>query len=144
MSFGEINMPIAYFPSLEEGDALEVVFAKSQGGEVTLRLLVDSGFTGQSSFVLPEDADELAQALAPTAQAAGALQGTQKRIVVSCRVESLSFHLAAIALLADTSRLVLPPGIQGVVGLRFLRYFRRWGAEQSEDGSWRFFLETEK
>jgi hypothetical protein len=26
--------------------------------------------------------------------------------------------------------------------LRFLRYFRRWGSERADDGSWRFFLET--
>jgi len=37
----------------------------------------------------------------------------------------------------------LPDGLQGIVGLCFLRCFRRWGAEQDSDGGWRFFLETD-
>jgi hypothetical protein len=136
-------MAIAYFSSLGEAETVEVEFSKPQGGEVTFRLLVDSGFTGQSCFVLPENADDLAQAPAAASQAAGALHGTQKRIVVSCGIPALSFHVAAFAILADISPLVLPPGIQGIVGLRFLRHFRRWGAEQAEGGLWRFFLETD-
>jgi predicted aspartyl protease len=136
-------MAIAYFSSLEHAETLEVTFAKPQGGEATLRLLVDSGFTGQSCFVLPENADDLAQAPATASQVAGALQGSQKRVVVSCSVAALSFRLTAIAILGDTSRLALPPGIRGLVGLRFLRYFHRWGAEQTEDDGWQFFLETD-
>jgi hypothetical protein len=77
---------IVYFASLDEGDVLEVVFVKPQGGEVLLPLLVDSGFTGQSSFVLPANAEDLAQAAAPTSQTAGALSGTQRRVVVTCRI----------------------------------------------------------
>lgn len=136
-------MAITYFSSLEEAETLEVTFSKPQGGEVTLRFLVDSGFTGQSSFVLPGNADDLAHAPAAASQAAGAIQGTQQRVVVSCRIESLSFQCAALAILADTSLLALPPGIQGLVGLRFLRHFRRWGGEQTAEGSWRFFLATD-
>jgi predicted aspartyl protease len=135
-------MAIAYFPSLEGAEALEVAFAKPQGGEVALRLLVDSGFTGQSSFVLPANAADLAQAVAPASQVVGALQGAQQRVVVLCRVVGLSVSFPAIAILADVSCLALPPGIQGLVGLRFLRHFCRWGAEQAEDGAWRFFLAT--
>src|SRR5262245_18268261 len=126
-------MAVAYFSSAEEGETIEVAFSKPQGGEVILRLLVDSVFVGQTSFVLPDNVDDLAQAPAPASQAAGALQGTQQRVVVSCRIEALSFQVAAIAILADISLLALPAGIQGMVGLRFLRYFRRWGAEQIED-----------
>jgi predicted aspartyl protease len=137
-------MPIAYFSSLEQGETVEVTFSKPQGGEVTLCLLVDSGFTGQSCFVLPDDAGDLAQAPAAAVQAAGALQGTQKRIVVSCHIAALSFHLAAMAILTDTSPLVLPPGVHGLAGLRFLRNFRRWGAEQTQTNDWRFFLATDE
>ena len=138
-----MNMAISYFQSHEEADTLEVVFAKPDGAEVTLRLLVDSGFTGQSCFVLPENAEDLGHAAAPASQAAGALQGTQKRGVVSCRIASLSFHAVVIAIFADTAHLALPSGIQGIVGLRFLRHFRRWGAEQTVDRAWRFFLATD-
>lgn len=135
-------MAITYFPSLREADTLEVAFVRPQGGEVTLRLLVDSGFTGQSCFVLPETAQDLAHAASSASHAAGALQGSQRRVVVSCRIAALAFQATVIAILADTSPLVLPTEVQGIVGLRFLRHFHRWGAEQAADGSWRFFLET--
>jgi predicted aspartyl protease len=136
-------MPVAYFTSPEAADAIEVSFVRPADSEVTLRLLVDSGFTGRSSFVLPESAADLAHAQAAAAQVGGALQGTQTRVVVSCRVAALSFQTSAIAILADTSGLALPSGVHGLAGLRFLRYFRRWGAEQTGDGSWRFFLQTD-
>jgi hypothetical protein len=136
-------MAIAYFPSLEDAETLEVVFLKPGGTEVSLRLLVDSAFSGRSCFVLPERAYDLAQAAAPASQATGALQGRQKRVVVSCRIPPLLFQRSEIAILADISRLALPAGIDGVAGLRFLRYFRRWGAERADDGAWRFFLATE-
>jgi hypothetical protein len=136
-------MAIAYFSSLKEVETLDLAFSRPQGGERVLRLLVDSGFTGHSSFVLPADAEELAQAMAPASESKGALRGIQRRIVVSCQMEALAFHVSAIAILADTSDLALPVGTQGLVGLRFLRHFRRWGAEQTEAGNWRFFLATD-
>jgi hypothetical protein len=126
---------VAYFPSLDAAETVEVGFIK-------LRLLVDSGFTGRSSFVLPESAAHLAHARAAASQVAGALEGTQTRMVVSCRVGALSFQTMAIAILADVSDLAIPPGVHGLVGLRFVRYFRRWGSERADDGTWRFFLET--
>jgi len=134
-------MAIAYFPSLPDAEILEVAFTKPLGGESVFRLLVDTGFTGQSCFVLPDDADDLAHATASASQVSGALQGTQKRVVVSCRIDALSFQVAAIAILADISRLTLPPGFHGIVGLRFLRFFRLWGSEQAAN-QWRFFLEV--
>jgi hypothetical protein len=103
-------------------------------------LLVDSGFTGQSCFVLPPDAEPLAQAAATSSQTAGALSGIQRRVVVTCRIPGLSFEGSFIAILADVSALDLPPGIQGLAGFRFLRSFRRWGAVRTDEGSWRFFL----
>ncbi len=134
-------MPVAYFPCLEHEDTVEVTFVDPQGGETNLRLLVDSGFTGQSSFVLPQSAAHLAHANAATAETTGALQGVQNRIVVVWRIPVLSFQMVAVAILTDTAGLSLPPGVDGMVGLRFLRHFHRWGAEQSE-GGWRFFLEV--
>src|SRR5438034_9540017 len=103
-------MPVAHFSCLEHEDTVEVAFVDPRGGEVVYRLLVDSGFTGQSSFLLPESAAHLAHANAPAAQTAGALQGVQNRIVVVCRVAALSFQTAAMAILADTTGLALPPG----------------------------------
>lgn len=139
-------MAVAYFPSfdsdLEQAEAIEIGFLKLDGGQVTLRLLVDSGFTGHSSFVLPEALGDIAQAIAPASRAAGALQGLQKRVVVTCRIGPLSLQHSAIAILADISPLSLPAGIQGLAGLRFLRHFRRWGAERTKEG-WRFLLETD-
>ena len=72
--------------------------------------------------------------------AAGALHGVHKRVVVVCRIMALSFELAALAILTDTSSLALPDGVHGIVGLKFLRQFQSWGAEKTTDGSWRFFV----
>ncbi len=136
-------MAVAYFPSIEQADILDVVFSISTGGEITLRLLVDSGFTGESCFVLSATAHELEQLPADDAQVKGALQGIQKRSMVVGRIPALSTHFKALAILADTANLALPPGIQGIVGLRFLRQFRRWGGEKTENGAWQLFLETD-
>jgi hypothetical protein len=123
-------MAIAYFPSLEDCDTIKVVFMKPLGGQRTLHLLVDSGFAGQSCFVLDENAHDLSHAVAPASQTTGALQGKQKRVIVVCRIAELLFQIAAVAILADISTLALPVGIEGMVGQRFLRFFRRWGAEK--------------
>jgi predicted aspartyl protease len=136
-------MPIAYFPSLEQADTLDIVFAKPSGGDVPLRLLVDSGFTGRSCFVLPENAVDLEHAPATDSQLVGALHGSQKRSVVAGGIPALSPQFEALAILTDISSLALPAGVQGIVGLRFLRQLRRWGAEQIDDASWRFFLEID-
>jgi predicted aspartyl protease len=136
-------MAVAYFPSTEQADILDVVFSSSQGGEAALRLLVDSGFTGESCFVLNATAHELEQLPADDSRVSGALQGIQKRSIVAGRIPALSLHFKALAILADTANLALPPGIQGIVGLQFLRQFRRWGAEKTSDGTWRFFLEID-
>lgn len=136
-------MAIAYYPSTEQVDVLDVVFSISQKGETTLRLLVDSGFTGESCFVLNATAHELEQMPADDSQVSGALQGMQKRSMVVGRIPALSIHFKALAILADTANLALPPGMQGIVGLRFLRQFRSWGAEKTPDGAWRFFLEID-
>ena len=136
-------MPTVYFPSRPEIEVIDVWFLTVDGGEKLQTLLVDSGFTGQSSFVLAHDALEFVQSEATSCQAAGALSGSQQRGLVTCRIPDLTFERSFLAILADVSQLALPPGVHGLVGLRFLRHFRRWGAERTDDGSWRFFLSIE-
>jgi hypothetical protein len=133
-------MGIVYFPCLPEGDVVQVEFASPDGSAVSMPLLVDSGFTGRSSFVLPPHAGGLAWSLAPDSEAGGALHGRQTRVTVVCRIPQLSFRRFLTAILADVSSLCLPPGTRGVAGLQFLRQFERWGAEHVTDGTWRFFL----
>ena len=133
-------MPTAYFPSLSNADVVHVEFVKPTGGVVPMRLLVDSGFSGQSGFVLPHRAKDVAQALVPPSETMGALQGLQRRAWVLCRVPAISFEGMAIAILADLANLSLPAEVDGIVGLRFLRLFPRWGAERTADRQWRFFL----
>lgn len=136
-------MATVHFSSRREIEAIEIHFLTVHGMELPLTLLVDSGFTGQSSFVLPHDAPELIQAAAVAGQASGALHGLQQRALVTCRLPQLAFERSFIAILADLSPLALPPGVQGLVGLRFLRHFKRWGAERTADGSWQFFLSSD-
>ena len=138
-------MATVYFPSLNDADVVQVEFVKPAGDIRSASLLVDSGFTGQSCFVLPETVgDELFQASVPPSQALGALRGLQNRAWVICRIPALSFERTLIAILGDLSPLSLPPGLDGLAGLRFLRQFASWGAEQTQDGHWRFFLSDAK
>lgn len=136
-------MATVCFPSLPDGDIVEAQFLRLDGGLVPLTLLVDSGFTGQSSFVLPRDAVDLAHAMAPASYSAGALHGLQDRVLVTCTIPALAFQRTLIAILTDLEPLSLPAGAQGLAGLRFLRQFRRWGAEQDGSGSWQFCLSGE-
>jgi hypothetical protein len=45
-------------------------------------------------------------------------------------------------MLADLGSLNLPLNVEGVVGLQFLRQFRRWGGERVE-GGWEFVVEDD-
>lgn len=132
-------MAIVTFPSLADCEVVEVEFVVLAGGVQRRRLLVDSGFTGASSFVLGADEADLIHAAVDPAPATGALQGEQERAWVAWRVPGLSLQRASIAILTDLTPLSLPDGIHGMVGLTFLRSFPRWGSEQMADG-WRFFL----
>jgi hypothetical protein len=76
-------------------------------------LLVDSGFTGKSAFVLPQSATSIVQATAPASHASGALQGLQNRVVVTCRISMLFFQRSFVAILADTTALALRPESMG-------------------------------
>jgi hypothetical protein len=133
-------MAILYYPSLDDGDVIAVEFLKPDGDTVSKTLLIDSGFTGQSCFVLSRDATDLSHAAAPASRTVGALAGMHNRVLVICRIPALAFQRTLIAIIADISSLSLPPGVEGMVGLRFLRHFARWGAELTTEGGWRFFL----
>jgi hypothetical protein len=125
--------------SLDDAEVIDVEFLTLQGGARSLKLLVDSGFTGKSSVILGDDANDLIRAELPAAQATGALQGPQDRAWVTCRVPELSFQCTLIAIITDVSSLSLPSDVDGMVGLTFLRMFARWGAERMPTG-WHFFL----
>ena len=131
------------FTSRHDVEVIEIRFLTVDGREKLQTLLVDPRFTGQSSFILADDASELVQSATTSCQAAGALSGTQQRALVTCRIPELSFEQSFLAILADVSQLALPPGVHGMAGLRFLRHFCRWGAERTDDGSWQFSLSTE-
>jgi hypothetical protein len=132
-------MPAVYFPSREEAEVVEVDFLMLAGGSRRLKLLVDSGFTGQSSFILGDHTDDLIWAVLDPTTTTGALHGQRDRAWVKCRIPEIGFQKTLIAILADVSPLSLPNDIRGMVGLSFLRQFSRWGGEQSSDG-WRFVL----
>jgi hypothetical protein len=135
-------MGVIYYPSLDDGDVVEVEFLKPDGATVFKTLLVDSGFTGQSCLILSRDAMDLSHAAVPASRTAGALAGMQPRVLIICRIPALAFQRALIAIITDIATLALPPGVEGMVGLRFLRHFARWGAELAADGNWRFFLDN--
>ncbi len=132
-------MATVYYRSREHAEVIDVEFLTLQGGTRLLKLLVDSGFTGKSSVLLGDDAIDLIHAQVPPAQTAGALQGTHDRGWVTCRIPELSFRCALIAIITDLSPLSLPPNVDGMAGLNFLREFARWGAEQTTNG-WHFLL----
>ena len=74
-------------------------FLTLQASGRALKLLVDSGFTGKSSLILGNDARELVRAEIPPAQATGALQGTQNRGWVTCRIPDLNFQRTVIGII---------------------------------------------
>jgi hypothetical protein len=132
-------MATVYYPSPDDAEIIDVEFLTLQGSVCVLKLVVDSGFTGKSSLILGSNSSELVRAEIPPSQAAGALQGTQNRGWVTCLIPALSFQCTLIGIITDISPLSLPPGVQGMAGLSFLRHFARWGAERKADG-WQFFL----
>jgi hypothetical protein len=134
-------MAIAYFASLSNADIVEIALIAPQGAIVNLRLLVDTGFAGSSSLLLSFNVAALAIGPAFPGHAYGAIHGLQSRVVVVCGIPSLSYQATAVAMLADLAPINLPPGVDGLAGLQFLRQFQRWGSEKQVAGSWRFFLE---
>ena len=132
-------MASVFFPSLADAEVVEVELLKLDGNFRSLRLLVDSGFTGTNSLVLPDSAVGLVWAALPATHTTGALQGLRDRGWVTCRIVGLNFQATLIAIITDTSSLSLPPQVAGLVGLTFLRQFARWGGQRTANG-WQFFL----
>lgn len=132
-------MGMTSWHSAEDAELIDVDFVRLDGERRSLKLLVDSGFTGGSSFVLGEDTIDLVRATYDPAEVVGAIQGQQNRAWVLCQIPAMRFQRMLIAIITDTSRLSLPEGVEGLAGLTFLRQFHRWGAERHQ-AVWRFFL----
>ena len=130
-------MAATHYRSLDSAEVVDIEFQRLDGGTRLLKLLVDTGFSGRSSVILSADASELFRASLPATQTSGALKGPQDRAWVTCRIPGLNFQVTLIALVTDITQLSLPVGVDGMVGLSFLRLFARWGAEKiGED--WHF------
>jgi hypothetical protein len=130
------------FPSLDRAEVIEVELISLDENSRSFRLLVDTGFSGRSSMILGKDASEFFRASLPASEVSGALTGPQERAWVTCRIQALQFQATVIAIIADLSKLRLPPGVAGMVGLTFLRNFAGWGARRIE-ATWRFHLHNE-
>ena len=137
-------MATVFFPFYLDCPVVEVNFHRNDGaGTVRRRLLIDSGFTGRSSFALSSlDERILVQRPAPDTDTRGALQGRQRRIWVTCELPEIQFQDTLLSICTNLSTLTLPNGVHGMAGLMFLRCFKRWGGERKLDGEWYFFLET--
>ena len=101
-------MGTVFFHSSEYAEVIEVEFVTISGEPRSLKLLVDSGFTGKSSFVLPEPSLDLVLAEHQPAQAIGALQGEQNRAWVTCRIPAISFQRTLVAIMSITSSRRVP------------------------------------
>lgn len=132
-------MGTTFWPSADDAELIEVEFIKLDGESRSLKLLVDSGFTGASGFVLGEDAIDLVRAEYDPAEVVGAIYGQQNRAWVTCHIPAMGFQRTLIAIITDTATLSLPAGVTGLAGLTFLRQFARWGAERRAEG-WQFSL----
>lgn len=132
-------MASVVYDSLVDADVVEVEFLNLDEEARSLRLLVDTGFTGSSSLVLPSESTDLVRAVLPARHTTGALHGLKDRGWVTCRIPGLDFQATMIAIITETSSLALPPGIAGLAGLTFLRHFASWGGKRSQNG-WQFFL----
>jgi hypothetical protein len=132
-------MASVFYPSLDVAEVIDLELLTLDGDIRTLRLLVDSGFMGKSSLVLPNTAAGLIRAALPAANTTGALQGLKDRGWVTCRIAELNYQETVIAIVTDTTSLSLPPGVEGLAGLTFLRQFASWGSQRTTSG-WQFFL----
>lgn len=127
------------FASLANAEIIDVDLIPLTGNAQRVRLLVDSGFTGTSSLVLPRELAEFIQADLPESESAGALHGFQKRGWISSQIPGMRSYQTVIAIFTDVSVLSLPENVVGMVGLQFLRHFYQWGAVRTITG-WQFSL----
>ena len=132
-------MASVFYPSLADAEVIDLEFLMLDGDVRSHRLLVDSGFMGRSSLVLPNTAADLIRAALPATPTTGALQGLKDRGWVTCQIAGLNYQATLIAIITDTTALSLPPRVEGLVGLTFLRQFASWGSQRAASG-WQFFL----
>lgn len=66
-------MSTASFASVANADIIEVELIPLTGDAQRVRLLIDSGFTGTSSLVLPNELAEFIRADSPEAESSGTL-----------------------------------------------------------------------
>ena len=132
-------MASVFFPSLADAEVIDVKLLKLDGKFRSFRLLVDSGFTGTNSLVLPDSAVDVIRAALPATHTTGALRGLKDRGWVTCRIDDLSFQVTLIAIITDTTSLSLPPFVEGLAGLTFLRQFVSWESQRTANG-WQFFM----
>ena len=137
-------MPVAHFAFFQQLPTVLATFHTSGPREaIVRRLLVDSGFTGKSAFVLStDDCERFRQRHAPPSQVTGALVGAHERVWVRCSVATLEFDATLVAISSDLASCSLPAGIDGLAGLAFLSKFHRWGAERLPSSDWEFVLAT--
>src|ERR1017187_8502426 len=98
------------FPSPEAAEIIEVDFVRLDGSTRSLKLLVDTGFTGKSSVIIGANDLDLIRAGLPATETTGALTGSQNRAWVTCRIGAMEFQATMIAIVADVSALSLPIG----------------------------------
>ena len=132
------------FPFFHGVPTVIVSFELPTHGQQQRRLLVDSGFTGKSAFVLSQDdAANFKKRSAAGSRIAGALAGPHQRVWVKCSLPALDFKAHLMAISADLRGLSLPPGVDGLAGLTFLLQFQYWGAKQLHDG-WHFAISMDE
>src|SRR6516225_3386989 len=98
-------MAIVHYRSLADAEIVDVEFVPLRGRSRSLKLLVDSGFTGTSSLILGNDSRDLIHAVMLPAQATGALRGAQDRAWVACRIRALAFEKKLIAIITNITQL---------------------------------------
>lgn len=129
-------MPTIHFASSPDAEIVSAEFEKLDGSIARRTLCVDTGFTGASGVLLSLQYIGLAWAKVRPAATGGALQRQQQRGIVRLGVARLIPPQSKFALFADLTTLSFPAGVEGMVGLTFLREFDRWGAERQSDSSY--------
>jgi hypothetical protein len=128
------------FPFRAGYPVVELVFLAPDGRRASRRLVVDTGFTGVSAFVLPAADASLADRSGPAGHVSGALTGVQDRSWLIASVPALRFRSSLLCICTDVSTLALPPGATGLAGLTFLQRFHHWGATRDASSAWSFEL----
>lgn len=136
-------MTTVCFRCEQDAAVVEVEFIDRFRAASPATLLVDLGYTGGASLLIDEELEHIGQQGASTATLQGAVDGTFVCKTVECQITTLPYQSRLSAVFADLNHLKLPPGVCGIVGLKFLQQFPQWGAFESPTGEWSFFLSNE-